>query len=200
MDYFSATATIMITLFYTLIRTFHLFPQQPVRPRGHPAMYLLIFLFTLAYVMHLGYLLSTPRFDYGWNVIFNMIMGSTHLILWTLFSLRFSYRLAWWPLRMIPTPYPPLDPLQITPKPSWSTRSALLVATTTLAMSLELIDFPPLWRSIDAHSLWHLSTVFIGRGWYGFLVRDVVMLEAVRQGMGGGKAVERAEGVEGGGR
>ena len=144
-------------------------------------MYLLIFIFTLAYVMHISYLLSTPRFDYGWNVLFNLAMGSTHLLLWTLFSLSFSYRFTW-PLSLIPTPYPPLDPLHIHPKPSWSTRSALLVTTTTMAMSLELVDFPPVWRVVDAHSLWHLATVFIGRGWYGFLVGDVDMLDGVRMG------------------
>jgi hypothetical protein len=155
-------------------------------------MYLLIFVFSLAYVMHLSYLLSTPRFDYGWNVLFNLIMGSTHLLLWSLFSLSFSCRLPW-PLSMIPTPYPPLDPLTITPKPPWSGRSALLVMTTTAAMSLELFDFPPLWRTVDAHSLWHLATIFIARGWYGFLIRDVTMLDAVSQGMGGMKATEWAD-------
>jgi hypothetical protein len=65
---------------------------------------------------------------------------------------------------------------------------------TTAAMSLELFDFPPYYRVIDAHSLWHLATIFIARGWYGFLIRDAAMLEAVRAGMSGGKAGEVAEG------
>jgi hypothetical protein len=194
MDYFSATATIMCTLLYTLVRTFHLFPRTPGRPRGSPAMYWLVGLFSMAYVMHITYLLSGPRFDYGWNVLFNLIMGVTHLGLWSLFSLSFSVRLPW-PLSMIPTPYPPLDPLTIVPKPPWSGRSAILVIATTAAMSLELFDFPPILRIVDAHSLWHLATIFIARGWYGFLIRDVAMLEAVRAGMSGSKTTELVNNV-----
>lgn len=86
---------------------------------------------------------------------------------------------------MIPTPYPPLDPLMITPKPAWSGRSAILVGATTAAMSLELFDFPPFLRILDAHSLWHLATMLIARGWYGFLIRDVIMLETVNSGSDG---------------
>lgn len=183
----------MYTLYYTLIRTFHLFPQYPNRPRGSPALYYLGLVFCIAYIAHISYLLSGPRFDYGWNILFNLVIGTTHLLLWSLFSLSFSVRLPG-PFSWIPTPYPPLDPLTITPKPKWSGTSAILVMATTAAMSLELFDFPPYYRVIDAHSLWHLATIFIARGWYGFLIRDAAMLEAVRAGMSGGKAGEVAEG------
>ena len=189
MDYFSATATIMCTLLYTLVRTFHLFPRAD-RPRGAPALLPLVICFVIAYVSHITYLLSGPRFDYGWNVLFNLMMGATHLSLWSLFSMSFRTRLPW-PFSLIPTPYPPLDPLFITPKPVWSGRSAILVMATTAAMSLELFDFPPFLRILDAHSLWHLATILIARGWYSFLIRDVVMLEAVSAG-GGSDVIREA--------
>jgi post-GPI attachment to proteins factor 3 len=31
----------------------------------------------------------------------------------------------------------------------------------TIAMSLEIFDFAPFWRVIDAHSLWHAATAGI---------------------------------------
>jgi len=41
-----------------------------------------------------------------------------------------------------------------------------------LAMSLELLDFPPWMGMVDAHSLWHLGTVLPTVLWYNFLIRD----------------------------
>lgn len=191
MDYFSATATILYTLLFTLVRLFHLFPQQPQYPSGKPAMYYLIVLFLILYTSHISYLLSGPRFDYGWNIIFNLMAGSMHLGMWALFSLSFTTRLPW-PFSLIPTPYPPFDPISITPKPKWSGTSAILVLATTAAMSLELFDFAPFFRIIDAHSLWHLATIFIARGWYNFLITDAAMLQALKTGMSSNKAVDYA--------
>lgn len=42
------------------------------------------------------------------------------------------------------------------------------------AMSLELLDFPPLGRILDAHALWHAATVPIGVLWYDFLIEDAL--------------------------
>ncbi|KAK0547140.1 hypothetical protein OC845_004244 [Tilletia horrida] len=41
-----------------------------------------------------------------------------------------------------------------------------------LAMSFEIFDFPPFFRAIDAHSLWHAATIPIIRIWYDWLIRD----------------------------
>jgi hypothetical protein len=49
---------------------------------------------------------------------------------------------------------------------SWTAWPGMIVAWIILAMSLELLDFPP-WRGlIDAHSLWHLGTVVPTAWWY----------------------------------
>ena len=179
MDYFSATLTICFTLHYTLLRLFNLFPYPPARPSTPSARYLLSITFVVLYFSHIWYLLSTPRFNYGWNILFNTSLGAIHLALWSIFSLRFSIKLPY-PLSLLPTPYPPLDPLQISPKPRYSKMSAVLVLATTAAMSFELFDFPPFARILDAHSLWHAATIGIARGWYEFMIRDAAMLEAAR--------------------
>jgi hypothetical protein len=57
-------------------------------------------------------------------------------------------------------------------RPAHASTAALAVALTTAATALELIDFPPFGRAIDAHALWHLATVPLAVMWYDFLVTD----------------------------
>jgi hypothetical protein len=46
-----------------------------------------------------------------------------------------------------------------------------------LASALEVFDFPPFWRTFDAHSLWHAATVPLGFLWYwAFWKRDLELL------------------------
>jgi hypothetical protein len=183
MDYFAATMTIMYTLHYSINRLFHLYPARRERSalpvsRSQVALTLC---FAVLYLSHISYLLSTPSFDYGYNVAFNVALGAIHLSLWTLFSLVFTTRLPF-PFSLMPTPYPPLDPLAIAPKPTYHWSSGALVLATSASMSLELFDFPPLGRVIDAHSLWHAATILLANGWYKFLIRDVNMMWSIRSG------------------
>jgi len=46
--------------------------------------------------------------------------------------------------------------------------------------SLELVDFPPLARAVDAHALWHLATVPLTVLWYRFSERDAAWRVRVR--------------------
>jgi hypothetical protein len=41
-------------------------------------------------------------------------------------------------------------------------------------MSLELLDFPPIWRVFDAHSLWHMVTIPIVRMHWDFAIEDSI--------------------------
>jgi hypothetical protein len=41
----------------------------------------------------------------------------------------------------------------------WALWPGVVVMWVVTAMSMELFDFPPLWESVDAHSLWHLGTI-----------------------------------------
>ena len=54
-----------------------------------------------------------------------------------------------------------------------SRRSLQVILLSMLAAGmLELLDFAPLWRAIDAHCLWHLATVPITLWWYDWLIED----------------------------
>ncbi|KDN39237.1 Per1-domain-containing protein [Tilletiaria anomala UBC 951] len=48
----------------------------------------------------------------------------------------------------------------------------MLLLGTVAATLLELLDFPPLWRFVDAHALWHLATVPLTYAWYDWLIND----------------------------
>lgn len=51
-----------------------------------------------------------------------------------------------------------------------------------MAMMLELLDFAPFGRVIDAHSLWHAATIPIALGWWTFLCNDAIELEGSLMG------------------
>ena len=79
------------------------------------------------------------------------------------------------------------------PRPKNAASPITLVALTTLAMSLELLDFPPVFRSVDAHALWHASTIPLAAAWWSFLCNDAVELERVMLGAKGVRDVRRDE-------
>ncbi|KAF7353809.1 Post-GPI attachment to proteins factor 3 [Mycena venus] len=171
LDYFSAALTIFYSLYFTVIRLFHLYPiQQKTRltlsTRDPPAEKSLThmgwsLLCILVYLCHVSYLTLLPRFDYVYNIIFNMVIGLTHNALWLLYSLPPSVSVfRRFPGR--PKSY----------RPAFVSKAGIFVALTTTATALELFDFPPFKRVIDAHSLWHLATAPIAVLWYDFLVQD----------------------------
>lgn len=168
LDYFSAALAILYALYYTTIRLFHLYPaperSRPSNPAKSPMNHkrkLLSILSILTYLGHISYLTLLPRFDYAYNMAFNLILGVLHNILWTLYALPASISvLKRYPSR--PKSY----------RPSFVTTAGVFVALTTLATSLELFDFPPWGRIIDAHSLWHAVTAPFAFYWYRFLVDD----------------------------
>lgn len=49
----------------------------------------------------------------------------------------------------------------------------VVVALTATAL-LEIFDFPAYWRVLDAHSLWHASTIPCVRLYWEFLLKDTV--------------------------
>ncbi|KAJ3514364.1 hypothetical protein NMY22_g14760 [Coprinellus aureogranulatus] len=166
MDYFSAALAILNALYYTVIRLLHLY--QPSRPRltATPSQSTLPKLLTLVFVgtyaAHIYYLTSGPRFDYTYNTIFNLILGLLHNLLWTFYALPST-------LSLLPSRYPNRPRGY---RPSFATKAGLFVALTTAATALELFDFPPWARVLDAHALWHAATAPIAFFWYQFLIED----------------------------
>lgn len=138
MDYFAAGASVLYGLYYSTIRIFRL---------DHPKHAKTIQVWTVfclgLYAAHVIYL-TAWSWDYSYNMTANVVVGAVHNLLWSWFSIARYRRLH---------------------KP-WAAWPGLIVAWIILAMSLELLDFPPLWGMIDAHSLWHLGTVFPTIWWY----------------------------------
>ncbi|WVW80510.1 hypothetical protein I302_102494 [Kwoniella bestiolae CBS 10118] len=205
LDYFSATLTISFTLLYTLIRIFHL------RTPMSSSRLLIPIAAILAFIVlgHFTYLLSFPlgSFPYGYHTKFNLVLASIHNLLWIAWTLSFKYPYPRMTLLgktySFPKPYPPHEPLQQNPKPKeWQT-PMILVFLTTCAMGFELFDFSPVFRVIDAHSLWHASTIPLTIAWWHFMVEDTIELEGTmlsarsRPLTQSGNAGEKGEGVEG---
>ena len=166
MDYFSAALAILYALYYTTIRIFHLYPTPGKLAQGLTRaqqwrFYTLTLLCSFAFLGHITYLISLPRFDYTYNMAFNLLIGLAHNLLWVLYSLPSPLPL----LRRFPS-------RAISYRPAFVTKAAIFVALTTAAMAFELFDFPPWAWTIDAHALWHLATAPITYYWYDFLVED----------------------------
>ena len=129
LNYFSAALAILYGSYYTAIRIFQ--PSKHPRP-------LLNIVFIIAYIGHVSYLTFLPRFDYAYDIAFNLTLGLTNNLLWILYSspqlLSFIHRFFLWPKSY---------------RPKFVTKAGIFVLVTTTA--LELFDFPP-WRGvIDAH-------------------------------------------------
>ncbi|KAF2145021.1 uncharacterized protein K452DRAFT_316152 [Aplosporella prunicola CBS 121167] len=146
MDYFGAGASVMYGLYYTPIRIFRLDRPDPNIRSLRRAWTLLCILLYLAHVTYL----SLWSWDYTYNMAANVAAGIVQNLLWSWFSITRYRRL----------------------KRTWAAWPGLIVAWLIMAMSLELLDFPP-WRGmVDAHALWHLGTVVPTVWWYSFLVKD----------------------------
>jgi len=163
LDYFSAALAILYALYMTVVRLLHLYPGTPAFP-GRPGTRALFqgwrALATITYAGHVAYLGLAPRFDYTYNIIFNTAVGLTHHILWLLFAI---------PGRSLFTRYAGMPASY---RPAHASTAALTVALTTAATALELFDFPPWGRVLDAHALWHLATAPLAVLWYDFLLTD----------------------------
>ena len=140
LDYFAAGLSVMYGLFYTPIRLFHLYRTEAPYPS---ILRLWTLICVLCYLAHISYL-SFWRFDYTYNMAANVVVGIIQNIMWSTFAVVRYRRL----------------------KRSWAAWPGLIVAWIVLAMSLELLDFAPFGRMIDAHALWHLGTVVPTLWWY----------------------------------
>ncbi|KAG2073480.1 Per1-like protein [Suillus decipiens] len=164
LDYFSAALVILYALYHTVLRLFNLYPARSCesgRTQRTPVHLLWSSICIIAYLTHVTYLSILPRFDYTYNMTFNLAVGLTHNLLWLLYSFPVSLPL----IRRFPFK-------SKTYRPPYASKAAAFIALTTVATALELFDFPPWGRIIDAHALWHLSTAPIAKFWYDFVIQD----------------------------
>lgn len=169
MDYFCAAMTITYSLYCAVVRLFHLYPSperyhltsSSEKPHLKPAFKLWSVICAVVYLCHVTYLSLLPRFDYSYNIMFNLVLGLAHNLLWLTYS--------------FPTSIPLLQRFRSRAKsyrPPYAHKAAVLVGLMMAALALELFDFPPWRRVLDAHSLWHLATAPITLLWYDFLIED----------------------------
>ncbi|XP_011083635.1 post-GPI attachment to proteins factor 3-like isoform X1 [Sesamum indicum] len=113
--------------------------------RGGPARVMVaapLIAFTITHI----FFLNLYRMDYGWNMKVCVIMGIAQLLTWSIWA-------------------------GVTRHPSrWKLWT--VVVGGGLAMLLEIFDFPPYQGLVDAHALWHASTVPLTYIWWSFIKDD----------------------------
>ncbi|XP_020900695.1 post-GPI attachment to proteins factor 3 isoform X2 [Exaiptasia diaphana] len=101
----------------------------------------------IMFCCHVGYL-GFIKFDYGYNIKANVTIGIINMVGWLSWCLK-NYN-----------------------KQKYVWKCIFITITVFLLLGLEVFDFPPIWWTFDAHSLWHLGTVPLGYFWYRFLIDD----------------------------
>lgn len=189
-DYFAAAGTMLVGLWAGVVRVQGWYAPLSKGKSLAPTQRRAASLWTLSllgvFFVHCAYLGLRDRFDYTYNMQFNVAVALLTIALWSAWSYRQS---------RLPTPSN-FSRRQLSSYPSARARfraphylSPLgpLIALPLLT-SLELLDFAPVGfgtglRLLDAHALWHLSTVPVVIVWYRFLIKDVRWIDG--QGEGG---------------
>ncbi|KAK6117587.1 hypothetical protein DH2020_048666 [Rehmannia glutinosa] len=90
--------------------------------------------------------LNLYQLNYGWNMKVCVTMGAIQIVLWAIWA-GVSHHPSRWKL--------------------W-----VVVLGGALAMLLEIYDFPPYWGYVDAHALWHATTIPLTYLWCVILFID----------------------------
>jgi len=146
LDYFAAGASVLYGLYYTPIRISRM-DQGGAKTKSVLRVWTVICI--SLYIAHVTYL-KWHKWDYTYNMAANVVAGIIQNVLWSWFSYK-KYKAS---------------------GRAWAMWPGFVVAWVILAMSLELLDFPPWWGCLDAHSLWHLGTVGPTMIFYNFLLKD----------------------------
>uniref|UniRef100_G1PRA1 Post-GPI attachment to proteins factor 3 n=1 Tax=Myotis lucifugus TaxID=59463 RepID=G1PRA1_MYOLU len=108
-------------------------------------------LLLLMLTAHVSYL-SLVRFDYGYNLAANVAIGLVNVVWWLAW--------CWWNRQQLP-----------------HVRKCMVVVLLLQGLSLlELLDFPPLFWVLDAHAIWHISTIPVHVLFFSFLEEDSLYL------------------------
>ncbi|KAI8615042.1 Per1-like protein [Chytriomyces sp. MP71] len=143
MDYFSAVGSLLFNAYIALVKLFNLLEPNRRRLRT-----LLQFICIVFYTMHISYL-SLWDFDYSYNMAAGITVGLSSNTAWLLWSLC-NYKKRYYHYKIL-----------------------AFVILITLAMSLEVLDFPPWFWILDAHALWHAATVPLDFLLYSFILDDL---------------------------
>ncbi|EGF82507.1 hypothetical protein BATDEDRAFT_18873 [Batrachochytrium dendrobatidis JAM81] len=150
MDYFSAMASILFSLHLAVVRIFGLRST-----RGFIRIILMIVCYCF-FIFHIFYL-TLFNFDYGYNMFASVIVGVSHTMLW------WTWALANWRSRS-----------------SYAWKIIVVGLAVSMAMLLELMDFPPLFGLFDAHSLWHAATIPVIPYLWDFYLDDALYIIPIK--------------------
>ncbi|URD79644.1 Per1-like [Musa troglodytarum] len=101
-----------------------------------------ILAFVTTHILYLNFY----EMDYGWNMKVCLVMGVSQILMWVIWGgvTRHPSRFKLW--------------------------TAMLGCA--LAMLLEIYDFPPFHGYVDAHALWHATTIPLTYLWWSFIKDD----------------------------
>ncbi|KAF3938908.1 hypothetical protein ABW19_dt0200137 [Dactylella cylindrospora] len=152
LDYFAAGGLVLFNLFYAPIVIFRPFNSAPTlasERKFAPWVYAWGAICIAAYAAHVSFL-QFVRWDYTYNMAANVVVGLCQNLLWIYYTVtRYDKD-----------------------KRPWAFWPGFIVIWMSCAMSLELLDFPPLFDALDAHSLWHAATIMPAMWMYRFLIRE----------------------------
>ncbi|CAK7893996.1 protein Per1p [[Candida] anglica] len=176
LDYYGAIAIIVCNFNTITIRYFELYKAKYNKIR-----YIFQFILFSIYILHLIKLQN--HWDYDYNIKFNLVFGVGALILWCLHSYNVNilygknnhiYNNS---IQLLPYETKIMSKLDKTIYLSnvklIPILPIILNAVLIFGMSLELIDFVPIYLLIDAHSLWHFVTIFPTLIWYDWNIWDI---------------------------
>ncbi|KAI7857453.1 Per1-like protein, partial [Circinella umbellata] len=144
LDYFSAALTILYSVYFAILRIFHVensFKQ--------------LYIGSILLIMYLAhvYFMSFISFNYVYNMIicgiFAVIQGAMWVLWYTVAYLKKNQSVL-----------------------AYGHWVLYAIGANALTVLLEVFDFPPIGRVLDAHSLWHFSTIFVAPLWYHFIIQD----------------------------
>lgn len=132
LDYFSAALSILWTLYIALLRFMHLSTRPTIRR-------LLLISLGGVYLAHISYL-SLWKFDYAYNMLFNIVLGLMHNAIWFIWC-GYHYLLS------SPTAslYPTSAKRETKPsreRPPHIHLPLIVLTGFMAAMGLEIMDFP----------------------------------------------------------
>ncbi|KAK9453799.1 Per1-like protein [Dipodascopsis uninucleata] len=156
LDYFSAGATVLSGFYFAVVRLARL-----DKPKNSVMLKTFTIVCISAYLAHVYYL-SFVRFSYSYNMLANVLVGLMQNALWIYYSITRYFFVA------------------KSQRRKWTLWPLLCVLSISCGMSLELLDFPPLGDTVDAHSLWHASTIIPGFLWYEWLKKDASQESSIK--------------------
>lgn len=171
LDYYGACLIIIGNFYVITARYFNLKGKQ------------LLMFQVVVMVMYFGHMFKMYiKWDYNYNIIYNMILGLCSMSLWILHSAGIArvYTENYYVLNNSITLLPyetkiltKLNPLQLSRPKIIPYIPIVLNLWMLVAMGFEVWEFEPIWNLIDSHSLWHLLSYFPQLIWYDWNIWDV---------------------------